>query len=110
KDPQSELTALVALLRKVCGLDSELRPFDATVDKNFQDWVFDKQAGSLKFNDQQMEWLRMIKNHIATSMHFSKDDLDYAPFDAKGGIGGMYKVFRNQMDEIIEEMNEELVA
>lgn len=110
KDPQSELTALVALLRKVCGLDSELCPFDATVDKNFQDWVFDKQAGSLKFNDQQMEWLRMIKNHIATSMHFSKDDLDYAPFDAKGGIGRMYKLFGNQMDEIIEEMNEELVA
>ncbi|MCW9707965.1 DEAD/DEAH box helicase family protein [Fodinibius salsisoli] len=110
KDPQSELTALVALLRKVCGLDSELRPFDATVDKNFQDWVFDKQAGSLKFNDQQMEWLRMIKNHIATSMHFSKNDLEFAPFDAKGGIGRMYKLFGNQMDDIIEEMNEELVA
>ncbi|SHG16924.1 type I restriction enzyme, R subunit [Fodinibius roseus] len=110
KDPQSELTALVALLRKVCGLDSELRPFDKMVDKNFQDWVFDKQAGPLKFNEEQMEWLRMIKNHIATSMHFSKDDLDYAPFDAQGGIGRMYKLFGDQMDDIIEEMNEELVA
>jgi type I restriction enzyme R subunit len=52
----------------------------------------------------------MIKNHIATSMHFSKDDLDYAPFDAKGGIGRMYKLFGDQMDDIIDEMNEELVA
>lgn len=109
-NPQSELTALVALIRRVCGLDDELKPFDTTVNRNFQDWVFDKQAGALKFNEEQMEWLRMIKNHIATSMHFSKDDLDYAPFDAKGGIGGMHKVFGDQMDEIIEELNEELVA
>jgi len=91
-------------------MDEELRPFDATVNKNFQDWVFDKQAGALKFNEEQMNWLRMIKDHIATSMHFSKEDLDYAPFDAKGGIGGMYKAFGDQMDEIIEDMNEELVA
>lgn len=75
------------------GLDDELKPFDATVNRNFQHWVFDKQAGALKFNEEQMDWLRMIKNHIATSMHFSKNDLDYAPFDTKGGIGGMHKVF-----------------
>jgi type I restriction enzyme R subunit len=110
KNPQSELTALVSLIRNICGIDDELRPFDATVNRNFQDWVFDKQAGALKFNEEQMEWLRMIKNHIATSMHFSKDDLDYAPFDAKGGIGRMYNLFGEQIDEIIEEMNEELVA
>jgi len=110
KDPKSELTALVALIRKIVGLDQKLRPFDTTVDKNFQDWVFEKQAGALKFNEEQMEWLRMIKDHIATSMHFSREDLDYAPFDAKGGIGGMYKAFGDQMDGIIEEMNEELVA
>lgn len=110
KNPQSELTALVSLIRNICGIDDELRPFDTTVNRNFQDWVFDKQAGALKFNDQQMEWLRMIKNHIATSIHFSKDDLDYAPFDAKGGIGRMYNLFGEQIDEIIEEMNEELVA
>jgi type I restriction enzyme R subunit len=109
-NPQSELTALVSLIRLIWGLDDELKPFDATVNRNFQEWVFDKQAGALKFNEEQMTWLRMIKNHIATSMHFSKDDLDYAPFDAKGGIGGMYNVFGDEMDAIIDEMNEELVA
>ncbi|MEX2411443.1 MAG: type I restriction-modification enzyme R subunit C-terminal domain-containing protein, partial [Candidatus Paceibacterota bacterium] len=63
-----------------------------------------------KFNEEQMNWLRMIKDHIATSIHFSKDDLDYAPFDAKGGVGKMYQLFGDEMDSIIEEMNEELVA
>src|SRR5699024_9098375 len=98
------------LVRNICSIDDELRPFNATVDRNFQQWVFDKQAGALKFNEEQMAWLRLIKDHIATSMHFSKGDLDYAPFDGKGGIGRMYSLFGDQMDEIIEEMNETLVA
>ncbi|HYX09301.1 MAG TPA: type I restriction-modification enzyme R subunit C-terminal domain-containing protein, partial [Bacteroidales bacterium] len=109
-DPKTELTALVALIRRICGLDKELKPFDTTVNRNFQKWVFNKQAGALKFNEEQMEWLRMIKNHIATSIHFTRDDMDYPPFDAKGGIGRMYQLFGDQMNGIIEEMNGELVA
>jgi len=52
----------------------------------------------------------MIKDQIATSVQFTKDDLDYAPFDAKGGVGKMYQLFGDEMDSIIEELNEELVA
>jgi type I restriction enzyme R subunit len=52
----------------------------------------------------------MIRDHIANSIHFEKEDLDYAPFDREGGIGRMYELFGEQMDEVIEEMNEELVA
>lgn len=108
--PKNELTALVGLLRAVTGLDKRLTPYHSTVDKNFQDWVFAKQAGALKFNEEQMNWLRMIKEHIATSIHFRKEDLDYAPFDASGGIGRMYQLFGDDMDTVIEELNEELVA
>jgi len=111
QSPKNELTALVALIRKVTGIDDVLTPYDKTVDKNFKNWVFKKQAGAaLKFNEEQMEWLRMIKEHVAASVHLDKDDLDYAPFDAKGGIGKMYQVFGNDMDNIINEMNEALVA
>tara|TARA_R110000868_G_scaffold306734_3_gene568090 strand:+ start:16132 stop:18864 length:2733 start_codon:yes stop_codon:yes gene_type:complete len=110
KSPSNELTALVGLIRAITGLDKELTPYSSTVDKNFQDWVFAKQAGSLKFNEEQMNWLRMIKEHIATSIHFNKEDLDYAPFDSKGGIGKMYQLFGENLDSIIDELNEELVA
>ena len=61
--------------------------YDKTVDKNFQDWVFKKQAGTLKFTEEQMQWLRMMKDHIAASVSLSVDDLDYTPFDAQGGEG-----------------------
>jgi type I site-specific restriction endonuclease len=78
--------------------------------KNFREWVFKKQAGTLKFNEAQMSWLRMIKDHIATSIHIEYDDLDYTPFDALGGKGKMWQLFGDQSEKIIEELNEVLAA
>ncbi|MBY0124407.1 DEAD/DEAH box helicase family protein [Bacillus sp. S/N-304-OC-R1] len=108
--PKNELVALISLVRRVTGIDQNLTPYNKVVDKNFQNWVFGKQAGALKFNDQQMTWLRMIKDHIATSFHVELNDLDYTPFDAQGGRGMMYQLFGDTMMEIIEELNEVLVA
>jgi len=108
--PKNELIALVSLIRKVLGVDKTLTAYDKTVDNNFRNWVFKKQAGALKFTEEQMQWLRMIKEHIATSIHLDADDLDYTPFDAAGGKGKMYQLFGDRMDEIINELNEALAA
>jgi type I restriction enzyme R subunit len=43
-------------------------------------------------------------------VHIEKDDLDYAPFDGKGGIGRMHQLFGDEMDAVMDEMNETLVA
>ncbi len=109
--PKSNLTALVALLRKVTGIDSSLTSYDKTVDRNFQQWILKKNAGQHKlFNEEQMQWLRMIKDHIASSIHLDADDLDYTPFDAQGGKGKMWQLFGDRMNEIINELNEVLTA
>lgn len=110
KSPKNELVALVSLIRRVTDVDQALTPYDKTVDKNFQAWVFRKQAGPLKFTAEQMDWLRMIKDHITVSFHLERDDLDYTPFDAEGGIGKMYQLFGSEMDAIIDELNNELAA
>jgi type I restriction enzyme, R subunit len=52
----------------------------------------------------------MIKDHIATSFHLDVEDLDYTPFDAQGGIGKMHQLFGEDMNNIIKELNEALVA
>ncbi len=108
--PQNELIALVSLLRKVCGLDETLTTFDKTVDRNFQNWVFGKQAGALKFNEEQMEWLRMMKDYVAASFHIAPDDFELNPFDAKGGLGKMWQLFGEQMEPMLDELNEALAA
>jgi type I restriction enzyme R subunit len=108
--PKNELVALVALIRRVTGIDNALTPYDKTIDRNFQNWVFGKQAGALKFTEEQMRWLRMMKEHIMSSFHIDVDDLEYTPFDAEGGVGKMYQLFGDRMGEIIEELNEALAA
>lgn len=108
--PINELTALVSLIRKVTGIDRELTSYDKTVDRNFQEWVFKKQAGALKFNEEQMQWLRMIKEHIAASFHLDREDFTLSPFGNHGGLGRMWELFGESMDEIINELNEELAA
>jgi len=108
--PRNELTAIVSLIRKVSGLDTILTSYDKTVDKNFQEWVFKKQAGATKFNEEQMQWLRMIKEYVTNSFHIEKDDFDLNPFNANGGLGKFYSLFKEDYETILEELNEVLAA
>ena len=109
--PKNELIALVSLIRKVSGIDESLMPYDKTVDRNFQQWVFSKQAGAAaKFNEEQMQWLRMIKDYIAGSFHVEQDDFELDPFNKQGGLGKMWQLFGDSTGEIINELNEVLAA
>ena len=111
EQPVNELTALVALIRRVCGLDDTLMRHSDRVRRNFQAWILNRHAGAgEKFSEEQMEWLRMIRDHLATSFTIERDDLEMAPFDAHGGLGRMYALFGDGMDGVMSEMNEALAA
>jgi type I restriction enzyme R subunit len=107
--PLTELTALVALLRRACGFDQKLTPLADTVRRNFRDWILRKNAGQ-PFNAEQTAFLQLIRDHVATAFRLEREDLDYAPFDAKGGLGKLHELFGERMDELIEEANRELMA
>ena len=93
------------------GIDTELRAFDKTIDENFRKWIFKQNEGKHnRFSTEQVDWLRMIKDHIVSSYHIEIDDLDYTPFDANGGRGRMYQLFGKDMEEVIDELNQVLVA
>ncbi|WP_394809155.1 DEAD/DEAH box helicase family protein [Nitrosomonas sp.] len=110
-NPVNELTTLVALIRRVCGWDKTLTPFDDTVRRNFQSWIMQRHAGSgEKFNEEQMNWLHMIRDHVANSFHIERDDLEMSPFDAQGGLGRMHQLFGARMEPLLDELNEVLVG
>ncbi len=109
--PLNELTALVSLVRRVCGLDETLTRQSDRVRRNFQNWILKRHAGAgEKFSEEQMDWLRMIRDHLETSFTIERDDFDRVPFDAKGGLGRMYVLFGDGMDALMVEMNEVLAA
>ena len=105
-----QLADLVSLIRFEMGAADTLVPFAERVSYNFQQWSFRRNAGAVHFTDEQMEWLRLIKDHIAASLSVVPEDLDLSPFDRKGGLGRFYEVFGEDYEKILMELNVELVA
>lgn len=82
-----------------------------TVDRNFQQWILKKNAKQHnQFFEEQMAWLKRIKEHIASSFHLEREDLEYTPFHINGCLGKMWQLFGERMAGIINELNEELAA
>jgi type I restriction enzyme R subunit len=113
-DSKRQLTDLVSLVRFALGLDGEqgeLRPFADDVDKRFQAWTFRHNAQApTAFSPEQMDWLRLMKDHIASSCSISREDFDYAELADRGGLQKVWGLFGQELDELMNEMNMELVA
>lgn len=108
KGIKSELTNIVSMIRFELNLTKELIPFDQLVNANFKDWTFIKNAGAVHFTDEQMVWLRMIKDHITTSLSIEMEDFDYMPFNNLGGRGKFVDVFP-EYQGMLAELNKVLI-
>ena len=106
----AQLTDLISLVRFELGYTDQLSPFADKVNYNFMQWTLRRNAGSIHFTEEQMDWLRLIKDHIVSSLSITPEDLDLSPFDRQGGLGRFYEVFGAEYESILEEMNVELVA
>ena len=117
---QRQLTDIISLIRFAMGLDSELKPFAEQVDAKFKKWIFRHNAQrSTAFSEQQTNWIRLIKDHIAASCSIERDDFDYSPFSDHGGLQKAWGLFsvsnngqgdNNELDSLLAEMNQELIA
>ena len=74
-------------------------------------WIFrhNAQRGTA-FTAEQTDWLRMIKDHSAGSCSVSRGDFDYAEFAQRGGLQRAWGLFGEELDAVMGEMNQELVA
>lgn len=102
------LTDIISLLRFELKIDNTLEPYSEVVNRKFKEWVFKRNAGPKQFTDEQMNWLRMIKDHIASSVRLEKDDFELSPFVDEGGLGKFYQLFGEETEKVLAELNEEL--
>jgi len=106
-----QITDIISLVRFATGKASELKPFSDEVDARFKKWIFRHNAQrKTSFSNEQTEWLRLIKDHIAASGCIERDSFDYSIFADKGGLQKVWDMFGNELDNIMDEMNRELVA
>jgi type I restriction enzyme R subunit len=104
------LTDIVALVRFALGQDAQLVPFKDRVEERFQNWLAQQANQGRQFTEEQLEWLRLIRDHIASSLQIDVEDFDYVPFDQRGGRGKVYQLFGNELGPLLNELNEVLAA
>lgn len=107
--PQKLLTNIISVVRFAIGETDVLEPFSETVDRRFDNWLSEQEKSGRVFTPQQMEWLNLIKDHIATSLSVGVEDFEYAPFYEKGGPVKIHQLFGRNVNNILEELNEVLV-
>jgi type I restriction enzyme R subunit len=102
------LTDIVSLVRFALHQDQELVPHADRVRERFEHWM--AQQANRRFTDQQIRWLTMMRDHIATSLEIGIDDFDEVPFVQEGGLGRAKQVFGADLDPLLRELNGVLAA
>jgi type I restriction enzyme R subunit len=104
------LADIVSLVRFALHQENELRPFRDQVNERFAQWMAQQQESGRRFTDEQRQWLEAIRDHIAASLVIQPDDFDYVPFIQRGGLGKARRVFGENLDSYLNELNQVLAA
>jgi len=66
---------------------------------------------SHNFNDEQMEWLVYIKDHLVENLAISTEDFELMPvFERHGGLSKAKQIFGSDFESLIDEINTALAA
>lgn len=109
-NPQATLTDLISIVRFALGREKVLIPFGEKVNTKFQNWLTEQTSTGRRFTQEQINWLVMIKDHIATSIVATIEDMDDVPFSQKGGRIKFYDLFGDQYEQLFDELHQELIT
>jgi len=107
--PAKVLTNLVSLVRFALEHDA-LVPFPDLVSERFEGWVAKQEQQGGRFTPEQRQWLDAIRDHIAANLEITTEDLDYAPFVQRGGLGAAHRVFGEGLRPLLDELTGVLAA
>ena len=101
---------LVALVRFALEQQPVLAPFADSVSERFHEWLMDKAKAGAVVTPEQLAWLGLIRDHIATAISIEPEDFEYTPFGERGGLGKAHQLFGEQLPKLLEELNDTLAA
>ena len=103
-------TDLVSLVRYAIGLADELVAYPDLVNERFESWLQQQRNAGRELSDDQIAYLRLIRDHLATSLTIAPPDLQSPPFSTHGGLGRARQLFGAELTPLIDELIETLVA
>jgi type I restriction enzyme R subunit len=104
------LTNIVSLVRYTLGDDDELAPFPEQVEVRFEGWLLQQQNAGRTFTDEQLDWLRLIRDHLAASLSIEPRELLDPPFSQRGGLARARQLFGHDLDGLLTELTETVAA
>ena len=105
------LTDLISLVRFATGQMDLLEPHAARVEQRFNLWIGRQIKAGRAFSDEQMGWLRAIKDYLAANVEIAPADLMRdQPFADWGGVVAARRLFGAELGEMLDELGEVLVA
>ena len=107
---QRTLADIVSVVRYAIGGADELAPFADGVRERFHGWFAMQETAGRSFTEEQIRWLKTIRDHIAGSVSMEMGDFQLPPFSQQGGLGRAYQIFGEELAELLEELNLALVA
>jgi type I restriction enzyme R subunit len=108
--PQKLLTDIISLVRFALEQQPELEPFAQSVDARFNTWLTESGKAGVRFTTPQLDWLKLIKDHIAASGSIETNDFELSPFHERGGAVKFYGLFGDKAQNILEQLNTNLVS
>lgn len=108
--PHKLLTDIISLVRFTLGQETQLEPFEFGVEGKFSAWLTESSKAGVKFTPPQLEWLGLIKAHIAASGSMVVEDFALSPFYEKGGAVKFYGLFGDKAQDIVNALNERLIS
>ena len=105
------LTDLVQLVRHAIHEADELAPHRDDVARRFYDWLARQERTGRTFSAEQVEWLEMIRDHVAVNLDVQPADLWRSPFEERGGAVRAREVFADaDLDALLDSLNNALAA
>jgi len=108
--PEKTFADLIALVRVAIRESEMLEPFADSVRARFDNWMAEQRMLGGAFTPEQVAWLDMIRDHVATSLSVSAEDFEDVPFNQHGGLYAAHKAFGDELNNVLDELTEVLAG
>lgn len=102
--PEKTLADLIALIRVAIHESETLEPFADGVEARYDAWLAKQRMLGRQFTPEQLAWLAMIRDHIATSLSVSAEDFEDVPFNQHGGLYAAHKALGEDFEDLLVEL------
>jgi len=101
-----DMADIISMIKHAVRKEEPVLSAEERVDR-----AMSKVTSGKTFTDEQRRWLDLIRHHLAENLTLDQEDFDLAPiFEQRGGLAAARKVFRDQFEPLIEEINYALAA